>query len=169
MVVIGTEYSEALKDFFLMRLEISPASLPTLIEALISRSSNGSSVTDIKQTIKAINRMKPTREDLQVLRACSFLPIKRHSEAGNVTLGSLLETFAVIDNVKIFAIFEEHVDISDFSLEEVLELEPFLHGLGLKSKYLSRIYITETACGEGSVADQELTSNFRERAHDILR
>ncbi|EPE32824.1 ATPase of HSP90 chaperone/DNA topoisomerase II/histidine kinase [Glarea lozoyensis ATCC 20868] len=169
MVVIGSEYPDTLKDFFLMRLKISPASLPTLIEALVARSRNGSSLADIKQTIKAINRMKPTWKDLQVLRAYGFLPIRRHSEDGNVTLGNLFETFAVIDNTKISAIFNDHVDMLDFSLEEVLELEPFLHGLGLKSKYLSRIYTTDTDCGEGSTMDDKLTDNFMDIAYDILR
>jgi hypothetical protein len=169
MVVTGSEYPEELKDFFIIHLAISPASLPTLVDGLCSLSRNGSSISSIKQMIKAINRKEPTLEDLEPLTICTFLPIKRHTSPNTVTLGNLQETFAIVDNLKYSAIFETHVDFLDFCLEEVLELTPFLQNFQLTSKYLSKIYTTQTACGENSIVDKRLTSEFRDRAYDILR
>jgi hypothetical protein len=169
MVVIGSEYPEELRDFFLMRLKISPASLPTLVEALCSLSRSGSSLRCIKQMIKAINRKKPTQQDLEPLTTFNFLPIKRHTPPNNVTLGNLQETFAVVDNLKFLAIFEAHVDLLDFSLEEVHELTLFLQGLQMTNRYLSEIYTTQTACSGSAIIDERLTSDLRTRAYDILR
>ena len=169
MAVIGADYPEGPTDFFLTCLRISPASLPTLVEALCSLGERRSSVESIKEMIKAINRKDPTRQDLESLATCNVLPIRRHVSHGNVTLGNLQETFAIIDNTKFSAIFRDHVDLLDFSLEEVHELAPFLEGLGLQSKYLSRLCTTQTACDEDGMIDETLTREFTDRAYEILR
>ena len=167
-VVIGADYPEALTDFFLTFLRISPATLRTLVEALKSLGESRSSVESIKEMIKAINRKDPERQDLESLATCNVLPIRRQV-FGSITLGNLQETFAIIDNTKLSAIFQDHVDLLDFSLEEVHELAPFLGGLGLQSKYLSRLYTTQTSCDENGTADEILTRKFTDRAYEILR
>ncbi|RFU34079.1 hypothetical protein B7463_g2224, partial [Scytalidium lignicola] len=169
MAVIGTDYPEGLTDFFLTHLRISPASLPTLVEALRTLGERRSSVESIKEMIKAINRMDPTRQDLEPLATCNVLPIRRHASRGNIALGNFWETFAIIDNTKLSAIFWEHVDLLDFSLEEVHEMAPFLEGLGLQTKYLSRLCTIQTASGEDGVIDERLTREFTDRAYEILR
>ena len=168
-VVIGADYPEALTDFFLTFLRISPATLRTLVEALKSLGESRSSVESIKEMIKAINRKDPERQDLESLATCNVLPIRRHVSHGSITLGNLQETFAIIDNTKLSAIFQDHADLLDFSLEEVHELAPFLGGLGLQSKYLSRLYTTQTSCDENGTADERLTRKFTDRAYEILR
>jgi hypothetical protein len=169
MAIIGADYTEGLRDFFLTYLRISPASLSTLVGALRSLGERRSSVESIKEMIKAINKMDPTRQDLEPLTTCNVLPIRRHVSRGNITLGNLQETFAIINNTKFSTIFRDHVDLLDFSLEDVHELAPFLEGLGLQSKYLSRLCTTQTACDEDGMIDDRLTREFTDRAFEILR
>jgi hypothetical protein len=169
MAVIGADYPEVLTDFFLTCLRISPASISTLVEALCSLGERQSSVESIKEMIKAINGKDPTRQDLEPLATCNVLPIRRHVSHGNITLGNLQETFAIIDNTKLSAIFRDHVNLLDFSLEEFHELAPFLEGLGLQSKYLSRLCTTQTVCDEDGMIDEMLTREFTDRAYEILR
>ncbi|KFZ02938.1 hypothetical protein V502_11372 [Pseudogymnoascus sp. VKM F-4520 (FW-2644)] len=168
MSVIGTDYPEVPADFFLECLRIPPASLTTLVRELCSLGERRSSVESIKEMIKAINGMNPTRQVLESLATCYILPIRRHT-SGNINLGHLQETFAIIDTTKLLAIFQGHVDVLDFSLEEVHELAPFLEGLGLQCKYLSRLCTTQTACREDGMVAGRLTREFTDRAYEILR
>lgn len=168
MAVIGTNYPEVPTDFFLERLRISPASLTTLVRELCSLGERRSSIESIKKMIKAINRMNPTRQALESLATCYILPIRRHA-SGNIKLGHIQETFAIIDTTKLLAIFRDHVDVLDFSLEEVHELAPFLEGLGVQYKYLSRLCTTQTACREDGIIAGRLTREFTDRAYEILR
>ncbi|OBT74408.1 hypothetical protein VF21_06830 [Pseudogymnoascus sp. 05NY08] len=127
-----------------------------------------SSTESIKKMIKAINTMNPTRQALESLGTCHILPIRRHA-SGNVKLGHIQETFAIIDTTKLLAIFRDHVDVLDFSLEEVHELAPFLEGLGVQYKYLSRLCTAQTACREDGIIAGRLTREFTDRAYEILR
>jgi hypothetical protein len=169
MAVIGAEYPEELVDFFCERLRISPATLPTLVRALCCLGERRSSVESVKEMIKAINREGLTQQDLESLATYNVLPIRRHGLHGNINLGSLQDTFAIIDNTKLSAIFRDHVDLLDFSLEETHELAPFLKGLGLQSKYLSRLCATQTTCREDGTIAGRLTREFTDRAYGILR
>jgi len=169
MAVIGADYPQGLTEFFLTSLRISPATLATLVEALRALGERSSSVVSVKEIIKAINKEGPERHDLESLATGLVLPIRRHLQNGSITLGNLQETFAIIDNTKLSAIFQDHVDLLDFSLEEVHELAPFLEGLGLQIKYLSRICTTQTACDEDGTVNESLTLDFTDRAYEILR
>ena len=169
VAVISAEYPEELVDFFRERLRISPATLPTLVKALCSLGERRSSAESVKEMIKAINREGLTRQDLESLATYNVLPIRRHASHGNINLGNLQETFAIIDNTKFSAIFRNIVDFLDFSLEEVHELAPFLEGLGLQSKYLSQLCTTQTSCDEDGMIDRKLTREFTDRAYEILR
>ena len=169
MAVIGAEYPEGLVDFFCERLRISPATLPTLVKALCFLGEKRSPVESVKDMIKAINREGLTPQDLESLATYNVLPIRRHGLQGNINLGGLQQNFAIIDNTKLSAIFQDYVDLLDFSLEEVHELAPFLEGLGLQSKYLSRLCTTQTTCREDGMIAGRLTQEFTDRAYGILR
>ncbi|KAL3421238.1 ino80 chromatin remodeling complex protein [Phlyctema vagabunda] len=153
--IIHESYPTELKSFFLERLQISPASLSTLVEELITIAAQHPSVQRIKQLIWAINGMKPRPDDLDILSTCNFLPVRvsQPGVAQRIEFRTCKNDFAIVDRIKLAGIFEGKVDFLDFTLEEILHLEPFLGSLDL---------------GE-SFVDNRLTADFNGKAYDLLR
>jgi len=79
--------------------------------------------------------------------------------------------YAINDRNTLARVFESEPGATflDFSLDEVLQLAPFLQALNVQDKYLSSIYDEETACEDDGVVDNSLTKAFKERAYDLLR
>jgi hypothetical protein len=170
MAIVSNSYPDDLKIFFLERLRISPASLSTLVEELEYLALGDPSVANVKEMIWAINAMEPKRGDLDSLLACSILPV-RMLESGhnyNTSFQSCQTDFVIIDRTKLAEIFDGHAAFLDFTLEEVQQLYPFLHALGLEKKYLSLTCHEETACDENGLLDTNLTAAFHQRAYDLL-
>lgn len=169
--LILQSYPEELKSFFLERLQISPASLSTLVEELFALATRQPSVHRIKQLIWAINGKRPMQNDLNILSTCSFLPVRvpQPGSAHRIEFRACLDDFAIIDRIKLAEIFESRVEMLDFSLEEILQLEPFLGSLCLGSKYMSLLCREETDCQGESFLDNRLTADFNCRAYDLLR
>ncbi|KAF8859481.1 hypothetical protein BDZ45DRAFT_673240 [Acephala macrosclerotiorum] len=163
-------YSDSLAPFFQTRLNISPASLGTLVEGLRALAQGQPSVLAIKGMIEAINAKDPKREDLTSLADTNFLPIRRTgSVSAVVRFQSCRSNFSIIDRTKLADIFRPCTGFLDFSLEEVQNLAPFLQALGLRNKYLSHLCTEETACGDSGVLDVVLTGRFKNRAYYLLR
>lgn len=163
-------YPELLKGFFQDRLKISPASLDTLVEGIRSLAQGHPSVSAIKGMIDAINKMNPKKEDLSSLLEVNFLPILRINPPGEaLRFQNSRSNFSIIDRTKLGEIFKSHTGFLDYSLEEVQNLAPFLKALGLSNKFLSRLCIEETACGDSGLMDLDLTEKFRNRAYYLLR
>jgi hypothetical protein len=120
--------------------------------------------------IWAINAMEPKQGDLDTLLTSDILPVRRPEPSPNHNrfLQSCQTDFVVIDRTKLAEIFDGHAAFLDFTLEEVQQLYPFLHALGLGKKYLSLICDEETACSENGLVDSKLTAEFTERAYDLL-
>ena len=170
--IIHQSYPEELKPFFLERLQISPASLTTLVEELLSLATRHTTVHRVKQLIRAINEMKPSPNDLNILSTCNFLPVRvpqPPGEARRIEFRACQSDFAIIDRIKLEEIFEGRVELLDFTLEEILQLEPFLTSLGLRNKYLSLLCREETDYQGESLLDNRLTADFNDRAYDLLR
>jgi hypothetical protein len=169
--VISDSYPEELKTFFLQRLRISPASLSTLIEELNSMARRSPTASGVKRMIWAINAMNPKQGDLDTLLTSGILPVRRPepSPSRNISFQSCQTDFVVIDRIKLAEIFDGYTAFLDFTLEEVRQLDPFLHSLGLDEKYLSMICDEKTACTENGLTDSTLTAEFNERAYDLLR
>jgi hypothetical protein len=168
--IIGTSYPDDLKSFFCEGLNISPASLGTLVEGLRSLAQGQPSFADVKQIIWAINSMDPKERDLEAMRSCNILPISGDpSSADGTSLQTCQSTFVIIDRVKLADIFSGYIGFLDFSLEEVRQLDPFLKALRLGDKYLSCVCTEATACSEDGIPDRELTTEFMDRAYALLR
>jgi hypothetical protein len=169
--LILQSYPEELKPFFLERLRISPASMSTLVEELFALATRHPTVQRVKQLIWAINGMRPRPNDLNNLLTCNFLPVRvpQPGAAHRIEFRACQSDFAIIDRIKLAEIFEGRVELLDFSLEEILQLEPFLRSLGLGSKYLSLLCREETDCQGESLLDNGLTADFNGRAYDLLR
>jgi hypothetical protein len=169
--VLANSYPDDLEPFFLQRLQITAASLGTLVEGLHTLSQRNPTLSKVNQMIWAINKMSPKQEDLEKLLTCNFLPVKvpRLGADDEVSFQNCQNNFAIIDRTKLAEIFHGHVSFLNFELEEVLELQPFLNALGLSKKYLSSICREETACDEDGSIDSRLTAEFRDRAYDLLR
>jgi hypothetical protein len=156
--------------FFQNRLNISPASLGTLVEGLCALAHGRPSVHDIKKMIEAINAKDPKREDLISLAEVRFLPIRRtEPTSAEVCFQKSRSNFSVVDRTKLADIFKQHTGLLDFPLEEVLSLAPFLQALDLGNKYLSKLFTEETACPNDGFLDEGLTRNFKDRAYYLLR
>ncbi|KAH6672240.1 hypothetical protein B0J14DRAFT_69385 [Halenospora varia] len=171
--IIGNSYPERLKNFFLDFLEISPASLCTLVLELLSLTQRRPSISRVKELIWAINAMDPEPADLETLLTSDILPVRilDGDSSHIIILQAPQSDLAINDRNKLARVFQNTpgATILDFTLEEVLQLEPFLQALGLQNKYLSSMYDEETACGDEGVVDNNLTEKFRERAYDLLR
>lgn len=167
--VLQPFYPESLARFFQNRLQISPASLGTLVEGLRSLAQGQPSVHAIKAMIETINAMDPKREDLTSLAEANFLPIRRTGSASaGVSFQSCRNNFSIIDRAKLADIFKPYTGFLDFSLE-VQNLAPFLQALDLRNKYLSRLCTEETACSDSGLLDVVLTEKFKNRAYYRLR
>jgi hypothetical protein len=128
------------------------------------------SIAHVKDMICAINAIAPQKSDLLPLLRCKILPIRR-SRAGftQVSFQNPQSNFAVADRTKLAKIFEDHVGFLDFSLDEVRQLDPFVHALGLSQNLLSSLCIEETACTDDGILDSDLIERFIERAYFLLR
>jgi hypothetical protein len=167
--VIGEDYPAELREFFVVRLKISPASLATLVEGLQSLGKNKSSIASIKQTIHAINAMNPKPADLECLEGCNILPTRGPSLEDETSLTHSHDDFAINDREKLAKIFTGCVKFLDFPLEEVLHLDPFLQALGLSKNFLSRLCAEKTDCDDDGTFDENLTAKFKNRAYHLLR
>jgi hypothetical protein len=168
--ILDALYSDDLRPFFRDRLRISPATLGTLVEGLCSLAHGQPSITAVKEMIWAISAMDLEKSDLIPLISCNILPVRTtRLGSAEVSLQSRGSNFTVIDRTKLADIFREHVGFLDFSLEEVRQLDPFLHALDLSKKYLSRVCREETACSDDGVLDVDLTEKFKDRAYYLLR
>lgn len=164
-------YPEVLRPFFVEYLGISPASLCTLVDELSSLATQHLTVQRVKQLIWAINGMRPRPNDLSILSTCNFLPVRvpQPGAAHQIEFRSCQSGFAIIDRIPLAEIFEGHVELLDFSLEEILQLEPFLRSLNLRNKYLSLLCSEETDCQEEGILDNRLTAAFNSIAYHLLR
>jgi hypothetical protein len=160
-----------LKPFFLEQLGISPASLSTLVAEVFDLATRHPTVQRVKELIWAINGMRPSSNDLNILSTSNFLPVRvpQPGAVHEIEFRTCQSDFAIVDRIKLADIFEGRVEFLDFNLEEILQLEPFLRSLDLGSKYLSLLCREETDCQGESLLDNRLTADFNDRAYDLLR
>ncbi|KAH7411292.1 hypothetical protein BKA64DRAFT_378000 [Cadophora sp. MPI-SDFR-AT-0126] len=169
--IIEDDYPEESRHFFVHQLRISAASLGTLVNGLISLVQKDSTTAQVKEMIQAINSKRPKDTDLQSLQTTNCLPVRHLQPNGTLitSFESCQTQFVVNDRRNLAEIFHTQVPFLDFTLEEVLQLRPFLEALQLDQKYLSVICEHATACDGTGTDDIRLTTDFRERAYEILR
>jgi hypothetical protein len=171
--VVTTAYSNEFRGFFLGVLQISPASLATLVTELQQLVMRDPSVSKVKEMIWAINAMDPVESDLAPLRNSKFLPVRQKDQNGTTLTDFQIQTddFVINDRNRIAGIFqrESRIAFLDFTLEEIGQLNPLLQTLGLGTRYLSFLSDEMTACEDNGQIDAIQTSIFRDRAHYLLR
>ena len=136
------------------------------VEALKRKASNDPDKRDIFQAVLNICAFNPTPETLEKLSDCKCLPVKLKS--GIRQWCDRSGRFAIVDRREYERSFAGKIDVLDFSMEETHAIKPFLLGLGLEERYMSKAVKEETKALDGSI-DQRLTQDLRKKAYAICR
>jgi hypothetical protein len=166
MVAITTQYAE-FQDFF-QRLGVKAPSVDMFIKELklVADGERAPTVREVRHFIDEINRREPRDGTLKELNQLNILPVKQAN--GQVALRNTGNDFSIIDRLEYAKAFKGKTPILHFSLEEVHELQPFLSGLGLQGRYMSRI-VEEKSTVEGGARDPDLSDKFRQKAYALFR
>lgn len=128
-------------------------------------------VSEVKQSIWTVNSLLSSETSLPDpagILDVSVFPIRYPQ--GGVTCSSISTEFFIVDREKLGQDFSTKVKFLDFSLEEVVQLRPFLHWTGLQSRYLSLCIKEVTSFpGEGASLILSPDVQIRYRAHPLLR
>ncbi|KAF2499755.1 hypothetical protein BU16DRAFT_504059 [Lophium mytilinum] len=162
---IATMY-KTLKPFFLGVLRITKPSLEMHISALKEKASTNPDKYSIFREILNICAFDIPFKALESLRNCKCLPVKLSS--GTTEWSDCSKDFAIVNRRDYSQTFAGRINVLDFSLEEVHSLKPFLSGLGLEERFLSRAVREETTVQGGS-KDERLTADLRKKSYAICR
>jgi hypothetical protein len=111
--------------------------------------------------------LSPTPKALEKLYGCKCLPVKLAS--GEIRWMDRSGDFAIVDRREYGELFKDRINVLDFSLEEVHNLNPFLSGLGLAERYMSQsVWETTTTPSDGTIRER-LTNDLRKKAYAIFR
>lgn len=78
----------------------------------------------VKGLIKDISALNPHRDSLHEVLPLKAIPVK--STDGTVSLRHAFDTFVIVDHLEYGEIFKSEVDILDFTMEEVRQLQPLI-------------------------------------------
>ncbi|KAL5345654.1 hypothetical protein ACLOAV_009408 [Pseudogymnoascus australis] len=170
-VSLNENYND-LEDLFVGFLGVKPVDLPMAIDELKEAGNRQPiSVSEVKESIWTVNSLLSTELSLPNPRAITksnVFPVRQAN--GVVTCQSLITNFFVIDREPLKQSFEGRVKFLDFTLEEVVELWPFLKWTHLEDRYLSHCVKEITSFHGG---DAMLISNpdrqIKNRAYALLR
>ncbi|KAK7947853.1 uncharacterized protein PG986_008739 [Apiospora aurea] len=170
-VSLNDEYGK-FEDLFVNFLGVRQVDLQMAVDELAEIARNPTATRkEIKESIKTVNSLLPSSSHPPSPRGVvegRVFPIRTPS--GMTTVVSRATEFFVADRESLRSAFHNKVKCLDFSLEEVVRLQPFLEWAGLESRYLSRC-VSEMASFHGGAAN--LTTNperqIRNRAHALLR
>jgi hypothetical protein len=156
----------SLEKFFTRVLEVEVPALELHVRGLEETASRAPTIDDIKQRIRNICQFSPKKSDLGGLIHCNCFPVS--CTAGVLDWVSSTDDFAINDRKEYLKLFRDKIDILCFSLEEVHEFRPFLIGLGLEDRFLSKLVVPSTSV-EGGETDIRLTADLRRKAYAICR
>ncbi|KAF2810106.1 uncharacterized protein BDZ99DRAFT_442610 [Mytilinidion resinicola] len=162
---IATTY-KTLKPFFLNVLRVTKPSLEMHISALKQKASTNPDKSSIFREMLNICAFEIPFKALEKLRDCKCLPIKLPS--GTTEWSDCSEDFAIVNRRDYSQTFAGQIKVLNFSLEEVHSLKPFLTGLGLEERYLSRAVREETTV-QGGLISERLTAELRKKSYAICR
>jgi hypothetical protein len=169
-VSLNENYND-LEDLFVGFLGVKPVDLPMAIDELKEAGNRQPiSVLEVKESIWTVNSLLSTESSLPNSRAITKSNVFPVRQANGVTCQSSTTNFFVIDREPLERSFEGRVKLLDFTLEEVVELWPFLKWTHLEDRYLSHCVKEITSFHGG---DAMLISNpdrqIKNRAHALLR
>ena len=136
------------------------------IQALKELADGNASIEEIKDAIRKISLMEPSRDALVDLQASKILPVKFPD--GRTRLESIRTDFAIIDRFEYGVAFEGKVSVLNCTLEEVREYRSFLLPLGLGGRYMSKI-VEEKSMVTGGDLHPRLSDEFRRKAYALFR
>lgn len=169
-VSLNAEY-EDLRDFFVHLLGVKPVTLDMAIDELKEAGSRQSvSVEEVKASLLTVNSLLFTGSDrLQPeLMNRKIFPVRY--PGGGVRCVSVQTHFFIVDREPLRSKFEGRVRFLDFSLEEVVQLYPFLNWIQLDDRYISRCVTESTSVPHSSAQpSSHLDHQFRYRAYALLR
>jgi hypothetical protein len=134
----------------------------------------GAAVEEIKNTIWQVNALLQSEETHpnpnQILEGNVF-PARSPNNGDLVELRSSKVDFMIADREPLLELFSDRARRLDFSVNDILRLEPFLRWTGLENRYLSRSVKEITALGNDD-SSKCLISSDRDialKAHGLLR
>jgi len=175
-VAINTQYG-SLRHFFVDFLGVNIPDLGMLVAELKEVATSSRSVQRAKTLIWQINSMDPAAEDLTSIYESAIFPVKIGNE--DARLASRETEFAIVDCEKLASVFMKPnsmgvLAVLDFSnIDEIRKLRPFLAGLNVENRYLSK-NVKETTSLSGDAKgsaehDAVLTAQLRHRAYALSR
>ena len=170
-VSLNEDY-EDLEELFTLVFGVKQVDLLMAIDELEHIASRQSaSVSDVKESIWAVNSLLSTETNLpepsRILES-SIFPIRYPDSS--VRCGTAAPEFFIVDREQLRQYFAAKVKLLDFTLEEVVRLRPFIHWTCLQSRYLS--YCTKEVTsfpGEGASPISYPDRQIRRRAYPFLR
>lgn len=170
MVSLNNEY-EDLEHFFVDIVGVRPVTLSMAIDELKEAGNRQSiSVEEVRASLLTVNSLLCSGSDpwSPELMESKIFPV-RYPKAG-VQCVSAQTQFCIVDRESLRSSFEDHVKLFDFSLEEVVQLRPFLSWVRLEDRYISRCVREFTSVQEsGAHPISKHGHEFRHRAHALLR
>jgi hypothetical protein len=164
-VSLATWYKDH-QSFFCVMLGVQKPNLAMHISALRNKVLDTPTTTEVMQEMLNICALNPSVQSLKTLADCKCLPVRLTS--GEIQWMASSEDFAIVDRREWGEKFENKIKLLDFSLEQVHRLSPFLHGLNLGHRYLSKMVKVDTNV-EGGSLHQKLTHDLRAKAYAIAR
>ncbi|KFY37775.1 hypothetical protein V494_04632 [Pseudogymnoascus sp. VKM F-4513 (FW-928)] len=170
-VSLNENYND-LEDLFVGFLSVKPVDLSMAIDEL-KETGNRQPISklEVKESIWTVNSLLSTELSLPNPRAITkskVFPVRQAN--GDLTFQSSITNFFVIDREPLKQSFEGMVKFLDFTLEEVVELRPFLKWTQLEDRYLSRCVkeITSFYGGEAMLIPNP-DRQIKNRAYALLR
>lgn len=170
-VSLNQDY-EDLKDFFVELLGVKPIGLDLAIDELKKMGSRAEPISvQVKDTIWTVNSLLATKAKpppAKKILSLRIFPIRYPD--GDIRCGSRSIGFFVVDREPLRRSFESKVKLLDFSLDEVVQLRPFMEWTRLEERYLSVCVKQVTSFrGSGARPISNPDRNIRYRAHAVLR
>ncbi|KAF1816496.1 hypothetical protein P152DRAFT_428616 [Eremomyces bilateralis CBS 781.70] len=164
-VSIATAY-KGHTSFFCSLLKVPKPDLDMHIAALQQKTLHNPDRQSILEEVINICALGPTPHALESLSATKCFPVRR--SLGAVEWVNREHQFVVVDRNELAELFAGKADMLDYSLEESHSIKPFLLGMGLQNRSISRMVKEKTTVQGGSPAP-ELTRNLRKIAYAIFR
>jgi hypothetical protein len=137
------------------------------VRALEQKTSDNPVEDDMLQEMMNICALNPTVESLKRLGGCKCLPVRQRT-SGAVVWTNCSAEFVILDRREYGEIFQNTINLMDFSLEQVHALGPFLEALGLQNRYISQQIKEETKV-QVRFFNHSLTEDLRKKTYAICR
>ncbi|GJN78503.1 hypothetical protein PLIIFM63780_001997 [Purpureocillium lilacinum] len=140
-ITVNKHYPDALEDFFVTALGVSRVTIDMVYDDLYTADRANVTVEHVKSslgilcTLLETEKLKPTKTSTKLLER-AILPVRYPS--GGVRLVSAEVEFAIVDRRPLEDLFRDKVKLLDFTLIEIVRLEPLLSWMNLGDRYLSK-------------------------------